>query len=314
MNAWQRWLRAPHTLWLRRLLFQVHLWLGIGLGLYLLLISVSGSAVVLRPQFSQWFVPSQVEALGVALEGPALELALARNYPGWETEAIPSGNPRRALYVLLRREGEAERSRFFDQYQGRDLGPTFPWPVRAMEWLTRLHDDLLLGRTGRLINGLGGALLLLMLLTGLLIWWQGRARWREGLVVRASAPRGLVWQLHAALGFWSLLLLLAWSLTAIYFAFPEPFNWLIDFLDDDLNDFERPEGWLLLLVKMHFGRFGGLPGRLLWMLLGLLPAILYISGFILWWRRVLRRRLAGPSRAARASAPLAELAGQSGKL
>ena len=52
MNGWQRWLQAPHTLPLRRALFQVHLWLGIVCGLYVLMISLTGSAIVLRPQIA----------------------------------------------------------------------------------------------------------------------------------------------------------------------------------------------------------------------------------------------------------------------
>src|ERR1700681_250367 len=55
LTAWQRWVRRPQRLWLRRALFQVHLWVGIGLGLYVLIISISGSLVVYRPQLSKKF-------------------------------------------------------------------------------------------------------------------------------------------------------------------------------------------------------------------------------------------------------------------
>lgn len=291
MNGWQRWLKAPQTLWLRRFLLQLHLWLGIGFGLYVLVISVSGSAVVLRPQVNQWFVQSRVEPVGEALRGAALEERVAQVYADFEVvRLVPSTNPQRSLYVGLRKDG-VDHARFFDQYRGLDLGETFPWQVRGIEWLTRLHDDLLLGRTGRTINGLGGGLFLLMTFSGLFIWWQGRRRWKEGLVIRRDSPRGLYWQVHSFLGFWSLLLMFAWGLTGVYFAFPEPFNQFIDFMDGDLDDFDRPEGWLLFLIDLHFGRFGGLWSRLIWTVLGLLPAVLFFTGFVLWWRRVVRRQL-----------------------
>ncbi|MFZ9585861.1 MAG: PepSY domain-containing protein, partial [Pseudohongiellaceae bacterium] len=58
---------------------------------------------------------------------------------------------------------------------------------------------------------------------------------------------------------------------------------------DDLQDDTRPDGWLLWMIQMHFGRFRGLLwANVLWIVLGLLPAILYVSGFVLWYRRVLR--------------------------
>src|SRR5262245_65831774 len=45
---WQRWARQPQKIWLRRALFQVHLWSGIAIGLYIFMISVTGSVLVYR--------------------------------------------------------------------------------------------------------------------------------------------------------------------------------------------------------------------------------------------------------------------------
>ncbi|HJP36711.1 MAG TPA: PepSY domain-containing protein [Gammaproteobacteria bacterium] len=37
---------------------------------------------------------------------------------------------------------------------------------------------------------------------------------------------------------------------------------------------------MLTLIRWHFGRFGGLEIRILWVILGLLPAFLFTTGFI----------------------------------
>ena len=47
-TVWARWLRQPQKIWLRRALFQVHLWSGIAIGLYVFMISVTGSVLVYR--------------------------------------------------------------------------------------------------------------------------------------------------------------------------------------------------------------------------------------------------------------------------
>src|SRR5262245_56695340 len=47
-SAWQRWVRQPQKVWLRRAIFQIHLWSGIALGLYVFFISVTGSVLVYR--------------------------------------------------------------------------------------------------------------------------------------------------------------------------------------------------------------------------------------------------------------------------
>ena len=127
MNRWQRWVKAPHTTLLHRALFQVHLWLGIGLGLYILVISVSGSAVVLRPQFVRWFVVSEVASdEGEALAGAALENKVAETYREFSViNIVPPTRPRRASYVALEKDG-VETSRYFDHFAGVDLGNTYP--------------------------------------------------------------------------------------------------------------------------------------------------------------------------------------------
>jgi uncharacterized iron-regulated membrane protein len=44
------------------------------------------------------------------------------------------------------------------------------------------------------------------------------------------------------------------------------------------------------MIPLHFGTFGGLPVRILWVLAGLGPVILAASGVLMWWNRVVRSR------------------------
>ena len=55
MNLWRRWMRQPQRVWLRRALFQIHLWTGIGLGLYVVMLSMTGSALVYRTELDLFF-------------------------------------------------------------------------------------------------------------------------------------------------------------------------------------------------------------------------------------------------------------------
>lgn len=168
---------------------------------------------------------------------------------------------------------------------------SFPTAMRIMEWFVDLHDNLLSGPAGRTINGVAAILVLALLLTGAVVWWPGKRRWRKSLTVpRPSLSRRFFWRLHSALGFWSFSLLLLWTLTGIYFAFPGPIEALIDYFDPNQTDFDRPgEALLREVIRLHFGRFGGLGVRVTWVVLGLLPAMLFVSGFIVWWRRIRRK-------------------------
>lgn len=277
----------------RRALVQVHLWLGLALGVYVVVISVSGSLVVLRPELHLWLIPRTVPMEGTRLTGDALHDAVRRSYPDHEVADVRlSRRPEGPAAVTLQRDGIVTE-RLFDPYAATDLGLAYPPFLYVVEWVVDLHDNLLAGRTGRMINGIGGLLVIAVTATGLVIWWPGRDRWRQGLVTgRPAKTRRFAVRLHNALGFWSVAMLMIWSATAAYFAFPEYVEGAIDFFDPDLSDSHRPGDALLqLLIRLHFGRFGGLAGRLTWVALGLLPAILFVTGFVMWWTRVVRRRV-----------------------
>ena len=41
----------------------------------------------------------------------------------------------------------------------------------------------------------------------------------------------------------------------------------------------------------HFGTFGGIPVKVIWLVLGLAPSILGFTGLLMWWNRVVRTRI-----------------------
>jgi uncharacterized iron-regulated membrane protein len=126
--------------------------------------------------------------------------------------------------------------------------------------------------------------LLVLSISGIVLWWSGRRSWARGLYMPLRSPRKL-WHLHSAAGLWLWVLLLNWSVTSLYLSFPTPFEVVRDWLDADTSDFVRPGDTLIpLLLDYHFGRFGGVWGRTTWVVLGLAPALLFVTGCIVWWR------------------------------
>src|SRR5580704_14804048 len=90
LTTWQLWVRRPQRLWLRRALFQVHLWVGIGLGLYVLVISISGSLVVYRPQLSKKFSRAEIILLHSAsrMTSAQQEENARRLYSGYQVDYV----------------------------------------------------------------------------------------------------------------------------------------------------------------------------------------------------------------------------------
>src|SRR5271157_5883290 len=171
MNAWQEWKKRPQIVWLRKALFQVHLWTGIGLGLYILIMSVSGSAVVFRRELSRALSREPRVAVGPAARMTEEELRqiAARAFPDYQVTRVSlRKNPDQAAEIWLERRG-ATSQHLFDPYTGADLGDSLRWGFRFTLWLVDLHDNLLIGQTGRLINAAGGIFTVLLVLTGAVI-------------------------------------------------------------------------------------------------------------------------------------------------
>lgn len=100
--------------------------------------------------------------------------------------------------------------------------------TRENSWwrfLEDLHNNLLAGRTGRIVNGIGGISLLVLCLTGMVIWWPGRSGWKRGLRIdwRARWPR-LLWNLHGTVGIWMLGLIVIISFSGLYHVWPQLFR------------------------------------------------------------------------------------------
>ncbi len=299
MTVWTRWMRQPQSLWLRKALFQVHLWSGIGVGLYMLVISVSGTILVYRVEIIRKVTRAPIIAVasGSLLTDEQLREAATRAYPDFEiVNLFRAKNPNQAVDIWMRRDAEIKQ-RQFDPYTAKDLGDTVPPGIKFVSWLVDLHDNLLGGTTGRFINGIGAIFTLVLGLTGVVIWWPGVQKWRRSLGIHRNVGwKRFTWDLHSAVGIWSFAFVLLFGVTGVYLCFPDPFTRAADVIEPmtDENAGRRVVDTVMYwFARSHFGRFGGWRTKVVWAAFGLAPAILFVSGATMWWNRVLRPRLQG---------------------
>ena len=323
MTLVAQFVRRPQNLWLRRAIFQIHLWTGIAMGLYIVAISVSGSALFFRNKVNESVSGRKVvRGSGPLLTESELRAAAKRTYPDYTPRSVWQGNiPGQEVEITLF-NGSKRKTRVFDPYTGRDLGDAVPWVLRAMAVMLDLHVNLLAGPKGRIVNGAAGILLTLLGLSGAVIWWPGIANWRRSLAINPRANwKRINWDLHSAVGFWTFAFFFMWSFTGVYLVFPEPFDATINrFAPLDYYKLvsgisppvpvirvadgtapprprrRRPpphysNGDMVIrtIFGMHFGNFAGLGIRITWALLGLTPPFLFITGALMWWNRVLSK-------------------------
>jgi uncharacterized iron-regulated membrane protein len=310
MNSWERWLRRPKSLWLRKALFQVHLWTGVALGLYVLVISLTGSAIVFRNELynALWPGPKTVPISGPRLTRDQLRAAARRAYPrykvSWIWDAKQSNQaPDKAVEIWLDRGGH-KKERLFDPYTGHDLGESRPYSIQFLAWLADLHVNLLAGDRGRLVNGAGAIFVVVLALTGAILWWPGIRTWKRGLAIQPASNWKLFnWQLHSAIGLWMLPVVFLFGVVGTYSAFPRPFQVTVNRIapldvygiDGPVTQFPRSvrpklspgDKIIRWFSYLHFGNFGGWPSKAVWTIIGLAPAFLFVTGVLMWWNRVL---------------------------
>jgi uncharacterized iron-regulated membrane protein len=307
---WERWLRRPKSLWLRKALFQIHLWTGVALGLYVFVISVSGSAIVFRNELYKvlWPGSKTVAISGPRLTHEQLRDAALRAYPHYRVSWIwdarrPNQAPNQAIEIWLDRKGH-KKERLFDPYTGLDLGESTPYSIQLIAWLIDLHVNLLAGERGRLINGACAVIVLALAFTGAVLWWPGTARWRRSLTIQTTSNWKLFnWELHNVIGFWMLPVVLMFAFVGFYGGFPRPVQVVVNNIAPlDVYGIDGPvtpstrsfrpklttgDQVIRWISYLHFGNFGGWPSKAVWVVIGFVPAFLFVTGLLMWWNRVL---------------------------
>jgi len=236
-------------------------------------------------------------------------------YPAYRVTRISrASNLDQAVDVWLRRGNETKK-RLFDVRSGSDLGNSVPASFLLVSELLDLHDNLLAGSTGRIVNGAGALALLVLAGTGLAIWWPGIKTWRRSLMLPSGVGwKRLNWHLHSMIGFWSLGFVVVFGLSGVYLCIPGQFQDLADWLQPPTAanaGIRLVDSVVYWLAYLHFGRINGIgipcrgPGlcdqttKAIWAVFGLAPAAMFLTGAIMWWIRVLRPRLTGARRQAR---------------
>ena len=215
-------LHHPRKLWLRRALFQLHLWLGILLALYVLVISLSGSTLVFEDEIRAASMPAvPYDAAKIVPVSSVIRQAQER-YPAWRPTFVSlpqKETPRWSIF--MEDAGSKSHTIYADAASGT---PQAEGSGRSfIDWVQELHIFLLMGRTGFIGNCLAGIGLLVLAITGAVLWWPGVKLWRRGLGVSMRHNwKRVNYDLHSAVGFWTLFIVSWWGFTALCFLFPAP--------------------------------------------------------------------------------------------
>lgn len=203
----------------RKLILNLHLWIGLVAAMLLLLTGVSGSLLVFEDQIDRALNPklSRVMPTGRVLSLTELQQSLEHQYPGAQVLGLELSSSVDIAYGAYVQPASGDGLGVaVDQYTGKALGV---WDDnRFTRKLHGFHTHLLAGEVGSEIVGWGSVVLLFLSITGLILWWRTKI---IHVNFQSSGPK-FQYDLHSTIGIFSSLFLLAFALTGIVVHWERP--------------------------------------------------------------------------------------------
>jgi uncharacterized iron-regulated membrane protein len=208
---------------LYRAIWRWHFYAGLFVVPFLLILAVSGLAILfvtgVVPEYGDWLkVQPQQQALTIRQQA---DKALAAHAGGKVGQYVaPWGDS----YPSLVRVDMAEGNRMMavDPYTGAILHD-MPQAGTWNEFMTNIHGELLVGGTGGpgdFVVEIAASLGVIMVLTGLYLWWPRCNRSWGAALVPNLALQGRAWwrSLHESIGAWMSIALLFFLLSGLAWA------------------------------------------------------------------------------------------------
>jgi uncharacterized iron-regulated membrane protein len=189
-----------------RAVWRWHFYAGLFCLPFVAWLATTGSIYLFRPQIEAWLDRKyeHVAAADATAAPPSAQVAAAlAAVPGGVLNAyqLPAA-PGSAVQILVGKGKQLVR--VYVNPVTREVIHQVPDDARPMRRIFHLHGELLLGDRGSMIVELAASWAIVMLLTGLFLWWPRNARGLAGVAYPRIGRGGrVVWRdLHAVTGFW----------------------------------------------------------------------------------------------------------------
>lgn len=204
----------------------LHRVIGIVVSVLMIIIGITGSILVFDKEVNPalHLQANQVIPIGEKVTLSQVTEIIQNQYPGEIIQRIILPLDRSDPYHLVLEERQEKANKmdvYMNPYSGEVLN-TYPRDNRLMKIVNKLHTKLLAGKVGSFIVGLAGISLLILSITGTILW-NGWKKLAAGFKVRWSSKwKNFNYDLHHVGGFIFALLLIIIATTGAFLAFGQP--------------------------------------------------------------------------------------------
>ena len=227
---------------LRKIFLKIHLYISLWLGAFLVIAGLTGSILVYEHTLDKFFNSESmlIEHPGNQSKSIA-ELINSANLQS-PIKGAPSHiqlptSPDEALIIRYQMPAEGNHKghnhHFYElmlnQYTGEVIGQRDQF-TSLMGLVLRLHFNLFADETGQLIMGITSLLTLLLIMTGIYIWWPKLKHLKAAFIIkRNSSPTRFNFDLHKTVGIYTALILFSVSLSGVHFNMPYLFRPIVNY-------------------------------------------------------------------------------------
>jgi uncharacterized iron-regulated membrane protein len=214
---------------MRNWILKIHLWIGLASAVFLIVMGLSGAVMAFEGDYDHWFHPGlwYVTPLPQRMPQQALADTVQQQFAPARLGAILLQDRRNDLAQVYYLTGG--RQVFVNPYTGAILGTRDhdPGLISVLITIHQLHIRLVHIRIGKTDVGKGlvefaGIEMLLLLPTGLWLWWK-----KKQLTVNWKLSwKRINWDLHSVTGIYCLAFLLLATVTGFFISFEQPLYWI----------------------------------------------------------------------------------------
>lgn len=203
-------------------LWRWHFWAAFLVIPFVLLQGISGTLYVWANEWADWahptlrFAPPSPATASAEEQVNAALAAVLPVYPGATaaTLLVPE-DPARSHTVLFDAANGLQIAAFINPHTAEVLGVLGPWEWLP-GWTRAIHGGWPLGKPGSWLLELGASWCIVMILTGLYLWWPRGIGFGRALVPRLGQGQRVFWRdLHACVAVWFSILTLGFLVTAL---------------------------------------------------------------------------------------------------
>ena len=207
---------------IKKLILQLHLWLGLSSGLVVFIVATTGALYVFEEEGRELFqhtyyhvAPPSDNAIRLPLT--QLTDTFRAHYPKEKIQSIRFKESKDAMVIFFTKSKLVSVDPYTSTIAGvRNTGRDFFTVVQ------KIHTELLLGKVGKEIIRWNVLIFFILCISGLILWWPKQRRFFKQAVkinFKAKSWKRTNWDLHRVLGFYALLVLLIISMTGLFWTF-----------------------------------------------------------------------------------------------